>query len=279
MLIETFIRKQLRLAAHTVTKVEETDECMLVYIDRLGKRLLRCGVCRQPCVEVHDIRKEREWRDLSMRKLPLKLRYQPRRVECTRCGVRVEDFPWAEPWARVTTALSNAVAVLARELSWKGTAREYGLNWKSVATIVKRAVQYGLKHRKRPPVHAMGIEEVSRRKGQVYLTVVYDLERRVLLGVGDDRTEEAVRPFFTTEMGQRRCQTLPVVCLDLWAAYAKLGRDHAVHAQIRFDRFHIVQHLHEAVDAAAATCGVNSPPNRESASKEPAGCCGRIRGI
>jgi len=110
VLIETFIRKQLHLKAHTVTKVEETDECMLVYIDRLGKRLLRCGVCRQRCREVHDIRREREWRDLSMRKLPLKLRYRPRRVECPRCGVRVEDFPWAEPWARVTTALSRAGA-------------------------------------------------------------------------------------------------------------------------------------------------------------------------
>lgn len=248
--IETFIRKQLRLKAHTVTKVEETDECMRVYIDRLGKRLLRCGVCRQRCQEVHDIRKERVWRDLSMRKLPLRLLYRPRRVECPRCGVRVEDFPWAEPWARVTTALSNAVAVLARELSWKGTAREYGLNWKSVATIVKRAVDYGLKHRARPPVHVIGIDEVSRRKGQVYLTVVYDLERRVLLWVGDDRTEEAVRPFFTQEMGTRRCRTLRVVCMDMWAPYAKLVRDHAVNAQILFDRFHIVKHLHEAVEAA-----------------------------
>jgi len=250
VLIETFIRKQLHLKAHTVTKVEETDEYMLVHIDRLGKRLLRCGVCRQRCLEVHDIRPEREWRDLSRRKLPLKLRYRPRRVECPRCGVRVEDFPWAEPWARVTTALSHAVAVLARELSWKGTAREYGLNWKSVATIVKRAVQYGLEHRKRPPVHAIGIDEVSRRKGQVYLTVVYDLERRVLLWVGEDRTEEAVRPFFTQEMGKRRCQTLPLVCMDMWAAYAKLVRDYAVNAQILFDRFHIVKHLNEAVDAA-----------------------------
>ena len=184
-----------------------------------------------------------------MRKLPLKLRYRPRRVECPRCGVRVEDFPWAEPWARVTTALSNAVAVLARELSWQGTARQYGLNWKSVATIVKRAVQYGLRHRKRPPVHVIGIDEVSRRKGQVYLTVVYDLERRVLLWVGDDRTEEAVRPFFTEEMGRRRCQTLQVVCMDMWAAYAKLVREHAPNAQILFDRFHIVKHLNEAVDA------------------------------
>lgn len=77
-------------------------------------------------------------------------------------------------------ALCNAVAVLARELSWQGTARHFGLNGKSVATLVKRAVDYGLHHRKRPPVHVIGIDEVSRWKGQVYLTVVYDLERRVL---------------------------------------------------------------------------------------------------
>jgi transposase len=96
----------------------------------------------------------------------------------------------------------------------------------------------------------MGIDEVSRRKGQVYLTVVYDLERRVLLWVGDDRTEEAVRPFFTEEMGKRRCRTLRVVCMDMWAPYAKLVRDHAVNAQILFDRFHIVKHLSDAVDAA-----------------------------
>jgi transposase len=249
MLMETFMRKQLGLKAHTVTRVEESGGYLIVHIDRLGGRLLRCGVCRQRCRKVHSVRKAREWRDLSMRKLPLKLRYRPRRVECPRCGLRVEDFPWAEPWARVSTSLSNAVASLARDLSWQATARHYGLNWKSVATIVKRAVAYGLRHRVRPPVHVIGIDEVSRRKGQVYLTVVYDLERRVLLWVGEDRTEEAVKKFFTEEMGKRRCQTLRVVCMDMWAAYANLVREHAPNAQILFDRFHIVKHLNEAVDA------------------------------
>jgi len=76
------------------------------------------------------------------------------------------------------------------------------------------------------------MDEVSRRKGQVYLTVVYDLERRVLLWVGDDRTEEAVRPFFTHEMGKRRCQTLRFVCMDMWAPYANLVREQAVNAQL-----------------------------------------------
>src|SRR3954464_14537920 len=163
-----------------------------------------------------------------MRKMPLKLRYRPRRVECPRCGLRVEEFPWAEPWARVTTSLSNAVARLARELSWQGHGAPVWAELEERGDNVKRAVQYGLKHRVRPPVHVIGIDEVSRRKGQVYLTVVYDLERRVLLWVGDDRTAEAVRPFFTKEMGKRRCQTLRVVCMDMWAPYAKLVRDHAV---------------------------------------------------
>jgi transposase len=235
---------------------------MVVHIDRLGRRLLRCGVCRQRCRKVHSVRKAREWRDLSMRNLPLKLRYRPRRVECPRCGLRVEDFPWAEPWSRVTTTLLNAVAVLARELSWQGTARHYGLNWKSVAMMVKRAVAYGLRHRARPPVHIIGIDEVSRRKGQVYLTVVYDLRRRVLLWVGEDRTEEAVKKFFTEEMGRRRCHTLQVVCMDMWAPYAKLVREHAVNAQILFDRFHIVKHLNEAVD------GVRRALWRQLTSKE-----------
>jgi transposase len=183
-----------------------------------------------------------------MRKSRLILRYRPRRVDCPRCGVRVEDFPWAAPWARVTTALAHAVATLARQLSWQGTARQYDLNWKSVATIVKRAVEYGLQKRARPPVHVIGIDEVSRRKGQVYLTVVYDLERRVLLWVGEDRTVEAVRKFFTEELGRRRCGTLRVVCMDMWAPYAKLVREYARNAPILFDRFHVVKHLNEAVD-------------------------------
>src|SRR5450759_4770566 len=71
VLIETFIRKQLKLKAPTVTKAEETEKFMIIHIDRLGDRLLRCGLCRQRCRKVHSVRKEREWRDLSMRKLPL----------------------------------------------------------------------------------------------------------------------------------------------------------------------------------------------------------------
>ena len=106
---------------------------------------------------------------------------------------------------------------------------------------------YGLAQRRRRPLHVVGIDEVSRRQGHHYLTVVYDLERRALLWVGENRTEETLTRFFT-ELGRRRSATIRVVCLDMWQAYLKAVRNQAPHAQVLFDRFHLVQHLNRAVD-------------------------------
>jgi transposase len=77
----------------------------------------------------------------------------------------VEAVPWARFWARVTTTLGRAVAELAQHLSWQETARHFRLDWKSVASIVRRVVAYGLERRRRRPLHLLGIDEVSRRKG------------------------------------------------------------------------------------------------------------------
>jgi hypothetical protein len=74
LLIETLIRKHLALKAHWVAKVEEAGEQLIIHINRLGTRLLRCGICRQRCRHLHSIRKELQWRDLSLRKTMLLLR-------------------------------------------------------------------------------------------------------------------------------------------------------------------------------------------------------------
>ena len=248
MLLQTFIRKQLRLKAHTVTAIEESDAEMVVRIERLGSRRLRCSRCGRTCRRVHSrAAKPRSWRDLPLRKTRLVLRYRPRRVHCEHCGVRAEALPWAEPWARVSSALAASVAALTKHLSWREAAHHFDLNWKSVAAIVGRAVAYGLARRRRKPLHRIGVDEVSRRKGHRYLTVVYDLERRTLLWVGEDRTEQTLRKFFS-QLGRRRCRTIQVVLMDMWAPYAKAVRENAPRAQVLFDRFHLVQHLNRAVD-------------------------------
>jgi transposase len=98
-------------------------------------------------------------------------------------------------------------------LSWREAAAHFGVDWKTVATVVKRAVEWGLKHRPWKPLHVIGMDEVSRSKGQRYLTLVYDLERGQLVWAGENRDSETMRRFFAW-LGRRRGRSIRTVCCD-----------------------------------------------------------------
>ncbi len=81
-------------------------------------------------------------------------------------------MPWARKWERVIQALAQAVALLAKKLSFKEVAEYFRLDWKVLATVIKRVVEEGLKLRKTKTLHILGIDEVFRKKGHCYLTLV-----------------------------------------------------------------------------------------------------------
>ena len=247
MRLETYIRKSLGLKSHFIVKIEEEEEYLIARVERIEGRHLSCAICGLKTPHTSGRLKERRWRDLSMRGKPLILVYIPYRVRCPVCGIRVEKIPWALRWSRVTIDLARNIALLARRMSWKEVAEHYDLDWKVVATIVRRAVSEGLRRRKWKPLHEIGVDEVSRKKGHHYLTLVYDLERKQLIWVGKDRKEETMNEFFRW-LGKKKTRSIRAVCCDMWAPYLKSIREHLPQATIVFDRFHIVQHLNRALD-------------------------------
>jgi transposase len=232
--METFIRKQLGMKAHWVTRVEVTAAGVLAWADRLGQRRLRCGECGRPVRRVLRRDLPRRWRHLPLGGARCELVYRPHRVWCWRCRVRVEQVPWAARWSRVTHALSRAIAQLARQLSWREVATHVGVDWKTVATTVQRVVAWGLERRSRDAVRGLEIDEVSRKKGHHYLTLVSDLGQGRLLWVGEDRTE-ATREGFFAWLGPERARQLEVVCLDVRAPYAAVVQRRAPQATVVFN--------------------------------------------
>jgi len=104
-----------------------------------------------------------------------------------------------------------------------------------------------LKHRPWKALRIIGIDEVSRAKGQRYLTLVYDLVRRRVVWIGEDRDAATMERFFEW-LGKRRARSIWVVCCDACAIYLDAIQLHLPKAQGLFDRFHVVQHLNHAVD-------------------------------
>jgi transposase len=63
--------------------------------------------------------------------------YVMRRVDCRRCGVKVEAVPWAEGKNTLTRAYMQFLAGWARRLSWKEVAEVFHTSWEKVFRSVE----------------------------------------------------------------------------------------------------------------------------------------------
>jgi transposase len=172
-----------------------------------------------------------------------------RRVDCKRCGVKVEYVPWADGKSQLTKAYQLFLAQWAKKLSWKEVADTFGTSWEKVFRSVKYVVEYGLKHRDLSDIEAIGVDEVHYKKGQNYITVVYQLDQgcKRLLYIAKKRTVKSFLGFFRL-IGKEESRKIKFVCSDMWPAYLKVIKKKAPQALNILDRFHIVAKLNDAVN-------------------------------
>lgn len=207
-----------------------------------------CSRCGAPA-GLYDRLEERRFRFPALWRIPVFLVYCMRRVDCPRCGVRVESVPWSVGKSPMTKMLGQQLSDWAKLLSWQDVCERFHVNWRQVHESVKQVVSWGLEHRGLDGVEAIGIDEVQFGKGHQYLTVVYQLcgETRRLLYVGQRRDAAALRAFFDAT-GVLWCGAIKYVCTDMWRAYLKVIRENMPDAMHVLDRFHIVKLLNDAVD-------------------------------
>lgn len=206
-----------------------------------------CGM-RGP---TYDTRPSREFRFVPLWGMAVFFVYAMRRVDCERCGVKVESVSWASGKEHSTTTLLWFLAMWAKRLSWQETAEAFGSSWRTVFMAVRMAVAWGRAHLVLGTIEAIGVDELSwRRKGKPkFITLVYQLDAgcRRLLAIHPDRREGSLRPFFEW-IGAEGAASIRFVCSDMWKPYLKVLKEKASQAIHVIDPFHIAQHLSEAID-------------------------------
>jgi len=188
--------------------------------------------------------------------------YAPRRIDCRRCGVKIEWLPWCRPAGKrpMTLAMMVFLATWARRLSWKQTAEVFAVSWDAVFRSVAAVVAYGLSHRDLTGIGAIGIDEVAYAKGHRYATLVYQLDAgcRRLLYVVEGRSMKSLLRFFVMLKRQGRrigvdlLGQIGFVCSDMWRAYIKVIQKKLPGALHILDRYHIVANVNKALDQVRA---------------------------
>jgi transposase len=135
-----------------------------------------------------------------------------------------------------------------RASSIKEVAEELHLDWDAVKELDQQYMRAQLQRAGTPGPKAIGIDEISIRKGHIYRIVVSDLHRRrpIWFG-GQDRSEKSMDEFYAF-LGEKNAKAVRLAVMDMWKAFRNSTERHAPQAAILFDKFHVMRHLGEALD-------------------------------
>jgi len=220
---------------------------VVVKVSRDQRVALKCPVCAKRA-SGYDQR-VRRWRHLDTCQFKTILEAEVPRVQCKEHGVHQDSVPWAEEGSRFTALFEALVIDWLHEASVSGVASQVRLSWHEVSGIQERAVSRGLARRAQIKATRIGVDETSFQKRHEYVTVVVDQDESTVIHVADDRDKAALEGFYK-ELGTDGCAAIESVAMDMWPAYIGATREYVSDAdeRISFDRFHVAQHLGDAVD-------------------------------
>lgn len=232
-----------------VTKVDLSTEQLRVdiHVTHIGESAC-CPECGLSC-RLYDHSPERTWRHLDTMQFETILHCRPPRVECKEHGVKTASIPWAGKHSRFTQLFEAfAVNVMTASRSLQEAGKLLRLNWKQLHDIMKRAVERGLDRRISDEIPWIGMDEKSFRKGHKYVSILNDIEGARVLDVVEGREGKAADKLINKALNEKQREMVCGVAIDMSAPYISAINRLLPHADIVHDKFHISQHLNDAVD-------------------------------
>ncbi|MBK9085099.1 MAG: ISL3 family transposase [Sterolibacteriaceae bacterium] len=194
-------------------------------------------------------RTTRRARDLSSADTRIYLQFEVRRLRCPCNGkVRGERLDFLADNPLYTKRFAWFVGRRCRSSTIKDVAKELNLHWGTVKELDKAYMRVQLERAGRPGPKAIGIDEISIRKGHTYRIVVSDLIRgRPIWFGGKDRSEASMNQFYDW-LGPNKARGIRLAVMDMWKPFRTATNAHAPQAAILFDKFHVMRHLNDALD-------------------------------
>lgn len=162
--------------------------------------------------------------------------------------VRNEQLPWLGYYQRLTREFEYQIATLCQIATPYQVSLMLGLNKSTVYRIEKLYLEKGLSSLELPKdLSEISIDEVSWRKGHRYFTLVTNIKTHRVIWAALGRTSEAIDSFFHA-LGPDRCRAITTVAIDMCDTYEGSVRRYCPHANIVYDRFHVIKMLNEAIN-------------------------------
>ena len=214
---------------------------------RAARRCPECGA-RCPTYD-HQAGGEVAWRANALNGVPVVIKYRPARVRCPEHGVLTEGVPWSDGGSHFTPGFDDEVAFLALTCPKTVVAQFMGINWRTVGSCLRAAHA-----RLEPDVTArlrglrrICVDETSYRRGQRYVTVVYDMDRNRVAWLHEGHGL-SVFELFCGALTEEERGAMEVVAGDGAQWIDSCVERHFPNARRCVDFFHVVGWANEQLD-------------------------------
>lgn len=207
----------------------------------------RCGQCERPAVRYDPGRGRRHWRTLDLGTVQCRVEADAPRVRCRDHGVVVAHVPWARHRARSTRAFDEQVAWLATQTSKYAVTELMRIAWRTVGAVITRVwAEVAASTDLLGGLSKIGIDEVSYRRGRLFLMVVIDHDTGRLVWAGPGQSKATLQQFFDKLGPQRRAQITHVTA-DSAGYIADVVAKNCPTAIQTADPFHVVKWANDAL--------------------------------
>ena len=244
-----FISKLLRLVGLRVCEVWFKERLRELHLHvKPHKNGAQCPQCKRRGRIVRTLPEARLWREVPVCGWAVFFHDFPREIACPTHGRAQELIPWAEGYARVSHRLEFLVLTYAQLMTQKAAAKLLHLPVSTFSDILHRTITRCRDGHRIRALRSLGIDEVSYRKGQKSLTVVYDLERACVVWVGKGKARESIERFFNEVLSDYQKKRIEWACCDMSETFIGAIKEHCPNAELVLERFHIAKALNEALD-------------------------------
>ena len=163
-------------------------------------------------------------------------------------SVHVEHLDWLAKNPRYTQRFAMHVGNLCRDMTVSRVAEIERLHHSTVKDLDKLYMRRQVELAGTPTPRAIGVDEISIRKGHNYRVIVSDLELRRPIWVGGEGRKEKDLDEFFEFIGKTKSKCIELAAMDMWKAFRNSTLKNAPEAFIIYDKFHIISHLSKALD-------------------------------
>ena len=193
---------------------------------------------------------DKMWRHLNFFEHKCYLHCRVPRIPMSDGKVKMVDVPWARPGSGFTLLFeAYTMKLIESEMPVSSVAKHTRVTAPRIWRVFHHWISKAREHVELSGVRRIGIDETSSRKGHKYITNFVDLDTRQLIFCTEGKGEETIS-LFVKELESRggNRKNIEVISMDMSPSFISGYFEHFCHANLVFDKFHIVKMLNEALD-------------------------------